>query len=111
MMKHKGSAKVFDNEESALNAIYGNEIQPGDIVVIRYEGPKGGPGMREMLTPTSIWLLFFSYLAGGWVEKSLPLSIDFFVLGVAYVGVMLLINSLMPLIEKKDDNQNTADKI
>lgn len=53
MMKHKGSAKVFDNEETALKAIYGNEIQPGDIVVIRYEGPKGGPGMREMLNPTS----------------------------------------------------------
>ena len=49
MMKHKGSAKVFDNEETALKAIYGNEIQPGDIVVIRYEGPKGGPGMRLSL--------------------------------------------------------------
>ena len=53
MMKHKGCAKVFDSEEAALKAIYGNEIQPGDIVVIRYEGPKGGPGMREMLNPTS----------------------------------------------------------
>ena len=53
MMKHKGCAKVLDSEEAALKAIYGNEIQPGDIVVIRYEGPKGGPGMREMLNPTS----------------------------------------------------------
>lgn len=53
MMKHKGCAKVFDNEEAALKAIYSNEIQPGDVVVIRYEGPKGGPGMREMLNPTS----------------------------------------------------------
>ncbi len=59
----------------------------------------------------SLWLLFFSYLFGGWVKMSLPVSIDFFVLGVAYVGVMLLINSLMPLIEKKDDNQNTSDRI
>lgn len=53
MMKHKGRARVFDGEETALNAIYAGEIQAGDIVVIRYEGPKGGPGMREMLNPTS----------------------------------------------------------
>lgn len=59
----------------------------------------------------SLWLLFFSYLAGGWVEKSFPISIDFFVLGVTYIGVMLLVNALMPLIEKKDDNQNRSDKI
>lgn len=59
----------------------------------------------------SLWLLFIAYLLGGWVEKSLPLNIDFFVLGVTYVGVMLLINALMPLIERKDDNRNTSDKI
>ena len=53
MMKHKGRARVFDGEEPALNAIYAGEIQAGDVVVIRYEGPKGGPGMREMLNPTS----------------------------------------------------------
>lgn len=53
MMKHTGTAKVFDNEETALKAIYDNKIQPGNVVVIRYEGPKGGPGMREMLNPTS----------------------------------------------------------
>lgn len=53
MMKHKGKAKVFDGEEAALNAIYSGKIQSGDVVVIRYEGPKGGPGMREMLNPTS----------------------------------------------------------
>ena len=52
-MKHKGRARVFDGEELALNAIYAGEIQAGDVVVIRYEGPKGGPGMREMLNPTS----------------------------------------------------------
>ena len=52
-MKHKGRARVFDGEESALNAIYAGGIQAGDVVVIRYEGPKGGPGMREMLNPTS----------------------------------------------------------
>ncbi|MDE7282954.1 MAG: dihydroxy-acid dehydratase [Lachnospiraceae bacterium] len=53
MLKHKGKAKVFDGEEDALNAIYSGDIQSGDVVVIRYEGPKGGPGMREMLNPTS----------------------------------------------------------
>ncbi|MBQ1406842.1 MAG: dihydroxy-acid dehydratase [Eubacterium sp.] len=53
MMKHTGPARVFDQEEPALKAIYGGEIKPGDVVVIRYEGPKGGPGMREMLAPTA----------------------------------------------------------
>ncbi|MCR5746254.1 MAG: dihydroxy-acid dehydratase [Lachnospiraceae bacterium] len=53
MMVHEGPARVFDCEEDAIKAIYGGEIHPGDVVVIRYEGPKGGPGMREMLNPTS----------------------------------------------------------
>jgi dihydroxy-acid dehydratase len=53
MMVHEGPARVFDSEEEAIAAIYGKEIHPGDVVVIRYEGPKGGPGMREMLNPTS----------------------------------------------------------
>ncbi len=53
MMKHTGPARVFDSEEEACAAINAGKIEPGDVVVIRYEGPKGGPGMREMLTPTS----------------------------------------------------------
>ena len=53
MMRHQGPARVFDSEEEAIDAIYGGKIQKGDVVVIRYEGPKGGPGMREMLKPTS----------------------------------------------------------
>ncbi len=53
MMKHEGPARVFDSEEDAIAAIYAQQIKPGDVVVIRYEGPKGGPGMREMLNPTS----------------------------------------------------------
>ena len=53
MLKHSGPARVFDCEEDAIAAIKGGEIVPGDVVVIRYEGPKGGPGMREMLNPTS----------------------------------------------------------
>lgn len=53
MLKHEGPARVFDCEEDAIEAILGGKINPGDVVVIRYEGPKGGPGMREMLNPTS----------------------------------------------------------
>jgi dihydroxy-acid dehydratase len=53
MMVHSGPARVFDQEEPALQAILGGEISAGDVVVIRYEGPKGGPGMREQLLPTS----------------------------------------------------------
>jgi dihydroxy-acid dehydratase len=53
MMTHRGPARVFEQEEAALAAIFGGKIQPGDVVVIRYEGPKGGPGMREQLLPTS----------------------------------------------------------
>jgi dihydroxy-acid dehydratase len=64
MMKHSGPARVFDGEEAAVAAIYGGRVNKGDVVVIRYEGPSGGPGMREMLTPTSA-------LAGmGWIRTS-----------------------------------------
>ncbi len=54
MMKHSGPARVFDSEEEATAAITAGQVHPGDVVVIRYEGPKGGPGMREMLTPTAL---------------------------------------------------------
>lgn len=54
MLVHEGPARVFDSEEEAIEAIKGGKIVPGDVVVIRYEGPKGGPGMREMLNPTSV---------------------------------------------------------
>ena len=53
MLRHKGPARVFNSEEEAIAVIYAGGIRPGDVVVIRYEGPKGGPGMREMLNPTS----------------------------------------------------------
>lgn len=53
MLRHRGSARVFDHEEEAVKAIYAGEIRKGDVVVIRYEGPRGGPGMREMLSPTA----------------------------------------------------------
>jgi dihydroxy-acid dehydratase len=54
MLTHRGPARVFDSEEAATKAIMGKKIKSGDVLVIRYEGPKGGPGMREMLTPTSL---------------------------------------------------------
>jgi dihydroxy-acid dehydratase len=53
MMRHSGPARVFDSEDEAVKAILNKKILSGDVIVIRYEGPKGGPGMREMLTPTS----------------------------------------------------------
>ncbi|MDR3139749.1 MAG: dihydroxy-acid dehydratase [Treponema sp.] len=53
MMKHSGPARIFDSEEAAFEAITGGRIKPGDVIVIRYEGPRGGPGMKEMLAPTA----------------------------------------------------------
>ena len=53
MLRHRGPARVFDSEDEAIEAIYNGRINRGDVVIIRYEGPKGGPGMREMLGPTS----------------------------------------------------------
>ena len=53
MYRHRGPSRIFEREEEAVAAIYGGKIKPGDVVVIRYEGPKGGPGMREMLTATA----------------------------------------------------------
>lgn len=69
MLKHQGPARVFDSEEDANEAIYGGKIHAGDVVVIRYEGPKGGPGMREMLNPTSA-------LAGMKLDDSVALITD-----------------------------------
>ena len=69
MMRHTGPARVFDCEEDAIDAIFGGRIKPGDVVVIRYEGPKGGPGMREMLNPTSV-------LAGMGLDKEVALLTD-----------------------------------
>ncbi len=69
MMVHSGPARVFDGEEAAIQAIYDGKIKKGDVVVIRYEGPSGGPGMREMLNPTSA-------LAGMQLDKDCALITD-----------------------------------
>ncbi|MGE4193545.1 MAG: dihydroxy-acid dehydratase [Pseudodesulfovibrio sp.] len=69
MLTHKGPARVFDMEEDAVEAILGGKIVEGDVVVVRYEGPKGGPGMREMLTPTAA-------IAGAGLDKTVALITD-----------------------------------
>lgn len=69
MLVHSGKARVFDSEEEAISAIYDSKINKGDVVVIRYEGPAGGPGMREMLSPTSA-------IAGMGLDKDVALITD-----------------------------------
>lgn len=69
MLKHSGPARVFNSEEEAIKVIYDGKINPGDVVVIRYEGPAGGPGMREMLSPTSA-------IAGMGLDKEVALITD-----------------------------------
>ena len=69
MLCHTGPARVYNSEDDAIAAIYAGDIHPGDVVVIRYEGPKGGPGMREMLNPTSA-------LAGMGLDKTVALITD-----------------------------------
>jgi len=69
MLCHTGPARVFDSEDAAIDAIYGGKINKGDVVIIRYEGPKGGPGMREMLGPTSA-------IAGMGLDKDVALITD-----------------------------------
>jgi dihydroxy-acid dehydratase len=69
MMVHQGPARVFNSEEDATTAILDSKIKPGDVVVIRYEGPRGGPGMREMLGPTA-------FLSGMGMDKEVVLITD-----------------------------------
>jgi dihydroxy-acid dehydratase len=69
MLSHSGPARIFNSEEDAFEAIMGNRIKKGEVIVVRYEGPKGGPGMREMLSPTSA-------LAGMGMDKEVALITD-----------------------------------
>ncbi len=69
MLVHRGPARVFDSEETAIEAIYDGDIEKGDVIIIRYEGPKGGPGMREMLGPTSA-------IAGMGLDRDVALITD-----------------------------------
>ena len=69
MLVHRGPARVFDSEEEAIEAIIKGEFKPGEVIVIRYEGPRGGPGMREMLAATSL-------LSGMGMDKKVALITD-----------------------------------
>jgi dihydroxy-acid dehydratase len=69
MLRHSGPARLFDSEESAFQAIVGGKVRKGDVVVVRYEGPRGGPGMQEMLSPTSA-------LAGMGLDREVALITD-----------------------------------
>ena len=69
MLVHKGPARVFNSEEEAIKVIYDGGIKAGDVIVIRYEGPAGGPGMREMLSPTAA-------IAGAGLDKEVALITD-----------------------------------
>ncbi|KKL54660.1 hypothetical protein LCGC14_2263150, partial [marine sediment metagenome] len=69
MMVHRGPARIFNSEEEATSAIMSGSIKSGEVIVIRYEGPKGGPGMREMLTPTAL-------LSGMGMDKEVALVTD-----------------------------------
>lgn len=69
MLRHSGPARVFDSEEETMSALMAGKIKKGDVIIIRYEGPKGGPGMREMLTPTAT-------VAGLGLDKEVALITD-----------------------------------
>jgi dihydroxy-acid dehydratase len=100
-LKLTGPARVFDSEEAALEAILGDRIRPGDVLVIRYEGPKGGPGMREMLAPTSA-------LIGKGLGDSVGLITDgrfsggTFGLVVGHVSPEAQVGGVLALVEEGD---------
>jgi dihydroxy-acid dehydratase len=102
MLTHTGPARVFDGEEAAIDAIYKGMIKPGDIVVIRYEGPRGGPGMREMLNPTSA-------LAGMKLDKAVALITDGRFSGasrgasIGHVSPEAAAGGLIALVEEGDE--------
>ena len=102
MMVHEGPARVFDCEEDAIKAIKGGDIVPGDVVVIRYEGPKGGPGMREMLNPTSA-------IAGMGLGDSVALITDGRISGasrgasIGHVSPEAAVGGTIALIEEGDN--------
>jgi len=102
MLTHVGPARVFDGEEAAIDAIYKGKIKPGDVVVIRYEGPRGGPGMREMLNPTSA-------LAGMKLDKAVALITDGRFSGasrgasIGHVSPEAAAGGLIALVEEGDE--------
>jgi len=102
MLIHKGPARVFDSEEAANEAIFASRIKKGDVIVIRYEGPKGGPGMREMLSPTSA-------IAGMGLDKDVALITDGRFSGatrgssIGHVSPEAAAGGLIALVEEGDE--------
>ena len=125
MLVHEGPARVFDCEEDAQAAINAGEIVPGDVVVIRYEGPKGGPGMREMLNPTSAIMgmglgnsvalitdgRFSGATRGACVGHVTPEAASGGVIGVVEEGDIISINILENTIELKVDEAVLAERM
>ena len=125
MLVHEGHARVFDCEEDAQAAINAGEIVPGDVVVIRYEGPKGGPGMREMLNPTSAIMgmglgnsvalitdgRFSGATRGACVGHVTPEAASGGVIGVVEEGDIISINILENTIELKVDEAVLAERM
>lgn len=129
MLKHSGPARVFTSEEDASEAIMGNKIVAGDVVVITYEGPKGGPGMREMLTPTStlggmglddkVALLTDGRFSGGTKGAAIghiaPEAFDGGVIGLVYEGDTIEIDiengSLNLLVDDSELEKRRADLV
>ncbi|MCT4508111.1 MAG: dihydroxy-acid dehydratase [Tepidibacter sp.] len=119
MMKTVSTAKVFDSEEEAVESILGGKIEKGDVVVIRYEGPKGGPGMREMLTPTSslvgmgldesVSLITDGRFSGGTKGAAIghvcPEAIDGGIIGLVKDNDLISIDIDKGIIELKVDNE------
>lgn len=101
MLYHKGPARVFNSEEEAIAAIYGGKIKKGDVIVIRYEGPKGGPGMREMLSPTSA-------ICGMGLDKDVALITDGRFSGatrgaaIGHVSPEAMEDGIIGLVEEQD---------
>ncbi len=102
MMSHRGPARVFGSEEAAMEAILGGEVERGDVVVIRYEGPRGGPGMREMLMPTSA-------LAGMGLDEEVALLTDGRFSGatrgasICHVSPEAAVGGVIALVEEGDE--------
>lgn len=125
MLVHEGPARVFDCEEDAQQAINAGKIKPGDVVVIRYEGPKGGPGMREMLNPTSAIMgmglgnsvalitdgRFSGATRGACVGHITPEAASGGVIGVVCEGDIISINIPENKIELKIDDETLSERL
>ena len=114
MMQHEGPARVFDSEEDAIRVIYDGGIKAGDVVVIRYEGPKGGPGMREMLNPTSVALItdgrFSGATRGASIGHVSPEAASGGNIGLVHEGDIISIDITNKTIELKVSDEELEER-